>query len=187
MNSAEIKESLRRTAETVRAAAHEADPGAGAALARYGMVVLGERSFTSIAGYWPIRTEIDIRPLLSALAENGRDTVLPVMAGRGESLIFRRWRPGTALDAGRFGTAHPPAAASAIEPDVLLVPLLAFDRRHRRLGYGAGFYDRTLASLRRRKRVLAIGVAFAAQEVQEVPADGWDEPLDLVLTERGVL
>jgi 5-formyltetrahydrofolate cyclo-ligase len=187
MSSAEIKRALRQAAEAARAAAHTADPGAGAALARYGMIVLGERSFASVAAYWPIRTEIDVRPLLSALVENGRDAALPVAPARGEPLAFRRWRPGSELEAGRFGTAQPISAAALVEPDVLLVPLLAFDRRHRRLGYGAGFYDRTLAQLRRRKRVLAIGVAFAAQEVEEVPVNGWDEPLDLVLTEHGVL
>ncbi|HVJ53872.1 MAG TPA: 5-formyltetrahydrofolate cyclo-ligase [Aliidongia sp.] len=185
MANADIKAELRRAAEERRAASYAADPGAGAVLARYAMHLLGERSFVSIAAYWPIRTEIDVRPLLLALAQNGRDTALPVIRGRGEPLEFRRWRPGFDLTPGAFGTLGP-AAAPVIEPDVLLVPLLAFDRQHRRLGYGAGFYDRTIALLRRRP-LLVLGVAFAAQEIEEVPVDSWDEPLDLVLTERGIL
>jgi len=151
------------------------------------MGVLGERSFRSIAGYWPIRNEIDLRPLLLALADAGRDVALPVVVGPDRPLEFRRWRPGAVLADGRFGLSHPPDGAPAIEPDVLLVPLLAFDRRHHRLGWGAGFYDRTLAGLRARKRVLAIGVAYSAQRVDELPVDGWDEALDLVLTEQGVV
>jgi 5-formyltetrahydrofolate cyclo-ligase len=106
---------------------------------------------------------------------------------RDRPLEFRRWRPGATLVIDRFGIAHPPADAAVIEPDVLLVPLLAFDSRHYRLGYGAGFYDRTLADLRARKTILAIGVAYSAQRVAEVPLDGWDEALDLVLTEQGVV
>ncbi len=187
MSPADAKTMLRGTAETARAAAHAANPDAGAALARHAMHVLGERSFLTISAYWPIRTEIDVRPLLSALAHNGRDTALPIVPPRGRPLSFRRWRPGMALETGPFGTAHPPDTATPIEPDVLLVPLLAFDRQHRRLGYGAGYYDLTLASLRRHHKILALGVAFAAQEVEEVPADSWDEPLDLVLTDQGVL
>jgi 5-formyltetrahydrofolate cyclo-ligase len=188
MTEESVKAALRRTAETVRAKAHAELGGvAGEALARHGMAVLGERSFLSVSAYWPIRTEIDIRPLLSALVNNGRDAALPVVAGRGQPLQFRRWRPGVSLDRDAFGLAHPRPDAPIILPDVVLVPLLAFDRRHHRLGYGAGFYDRTLADLRHRKQVLAIGVAFAAQEVEEVPLDSWDEPLDLVLTERGVV
>jgi 5-formyltetrahydrofolate cyclo-ligase len=187
MIPAEIKQTMRRTAEAIRATAQAGEPDAGAALARYGMVVLGERSFVSVAAYWPFRTEIDVRPLLCALVENGRDTALPVMGGRSDPLGFRRWRPGAELATDRFGVSHPTDSAAPVDPDVVLVPLLAFDRGHRRLGYGAGFYDRTLTLLRRRKRILAIGVAFAAQEVEEVPAEAWDEPLDLVLTERGIL
>jgi len=184
---AQAKAALRRSAEAARAAAHAAGGDAATALARHGMVVLGERGFQTIAGYWPMRSEVDLRPLLAALADAGRDVALPAVLGPGRPLEFRRWRPGGALAPGRFGTAQPPPEAGIIEPDVLLVPLLAFDARHYRLGYGAGFYDRTLAALRARKRVLVLGVAYSAQRVDEVPADSWDEPLDLVLTEHGIV
>ena len=182
------KAALRRSAETARAAAHAAvGAEAAEALARHGIQVLAERSFRSVAGYWPMRTEIDLRPLLIALANTGREVALPAVTRLGQPLDFRRWRPGMALATGRFGTQHPPEDAKRIEPDVLLIPLLAFDRRHFRLGYGAGFYDRTLADLRARKTVLAVGVGFAAQRVEAVPVDPWDQRLDLVLTEQGIM
>ena len=175
-------------AGAARAAAHaESAAAAAAALAHHGMVLLAERGFRSVAGYWPMRDEIDLRPLLLALADTGRDVALPAVTAPGEALEFRCWRPGAALVAGPFGTAHPGPEARAVEPDVVLVPLLAYDHRHHRLGYGAGFYDRTLAGLRARKKVLAIGVAYSAQRVAEVPVDSWDEALDLVLTEHGVV
>jgi 5-formyltetrahydrofolate cyclo-ligase len=179
---------LRHSAEAVRAAAHAAGGvEAAQALARHGLSVLRERRFRSVSGYWPMRSEMDLRPLLAALAEIGREVALPAVIGLGQPLEFRRWQPGSALATGRFGTAHPPPEAGAIDPDVLLVPLLAFDARHYRLGYGAGFYDRTLAGLRARKKILAIGVAYSAQRVGDVPVDGWDEALDLVLTEHGIV
>jgi len=182
------KTALRQSAEVVRAMAHEEGGSAAAdALARHGMGVLGERSFRSVSGYWPMRSEMDLRPLLGALANAGRDVALPAVIGLGQPLQFRRWRPGAVLATGRFGTEHPPPEAPVIEPDVLLVPLLAYDDRHYRLGYGAGFYDRTLAGLRARKQILVIGVAYSAQRVADVPVDGWDEALDLVLTERGIV
>ena len=185
---AQAKAALRPSAEAARAASH-ASGGAEAAeaLARHGIQVLAERNFRSVSGYWPMRSELDPRPLLVALANTGREVALPAVTGFGRPLEFRRWRPGMVLAAGRFGTQHPPPDAKPVEPDVLLVPLLAFDRRHYRLGYGAGFYDRTLADLRARKTVLAIGVAFAAQRIEAVPIDSWDQPLDLVLTEQGIV
>jgi 5-formyltetrahydrofolate cyclo-ligase len=186
--AADAKVALRRAAEAARAVSHAATGTAAAqALAGHGMALLGERCFRTVAGYWPMRGEIDLRPLLLALADGGRDVALPIVIAPNRPLEFRRWRPGVALVTDRFGIAHPSPDAAALEPDVLLVPLLAFDRRHYRLGYGAGFYDRTLAALRARKKVLAIGVAYSAQRVEEVPLDGWDEALDLVLTEHGVV
>jgi 5-formyltetrahydrofolate cyclo-ligase len=182
------KAALRPSAESARAAAHGRDGAAAAeALAQYGMALLGERRFRSIAGYWPMRSEMDVRPLLAALADTGREVALPVVLNLGQALEFRRWRPGAVLAAGRFGTAHPPPPARIVEPDVVLVPLLAFDDRHHRLGYGAGFYDRTLARLRARKKLLAVGVAYSAQHVAEVPVGSLDAALDLVLTERGIV
>jgi len=173
------KAALRLAAAGKRDAAHAGGgEAAAAAVARHGIGVLGERSFRTVSGYWPMRSELDIRPLLSLLADTGRDVALPVVLGPGQPLEFRRWRPGQ---------AHPAPEAKRLEPDVLLVPLLAFDAGHHRLGYGAGFYDRTLAALRRHKPILAIGVAYAAQRVEAVPRDAWDQALDLVLTEEGLL
>ncbi len=133
------------------------------------------------AGYWPIGTEIDIRPLLHRLAANG-PVLLPVTPPRGQPLIFRRWEPGDVLQSERFGTSAP--AGELMVPDVILVPLLAFDARGGRLGYGAGYYDRTLAALPGRR---TIGCAFAAQQVTRVPMDENDVRMDAIATEREVL
>jgi 5-formyltetrahydrofolate cyclo-ligase len=187
-NISKRKAELRRSAASVRLAAHTSGGAdAAAALARHGMEVLAERRFTSVAGYWPIRSEIDVRPLMAALAESGRDVLLPVVVQVGHKLVFRRWHPGMELEPGPFGTVHPSAACPTIDPDVVLVPMLAFDGQHRRLGYGAGHFDVTLGGLRARKHLLAIGVGYAAQRVDEVPTDGGDEPVDLVLTEHGIV
>ena len=106
---------------------------------------------------------------------------------RGEPLRFRAWRPGDALRPGRFGTLEPPVEAAEVEPGVLFVPLAGFDRRGHRLGYGAGYYDGALARLRARGRVLAVGIAFAEQEVEAVPAEPHDERLDALVTDAGLL
>jgi 5-formyltetrahydrofolate cyclo-ligase len=140
-----------------------------------------------VSGFWPMPREIDIRPLLLALAGRGHPIVLPRTPRRGLALGFHRWRPGDPLEAGRMGILEPPAWAEALDPDHLLVPLVAFDCGMRRLGHGAGYYDRTLAGLRARKPVFALGVGFAAQQVERVPAGPDDALLDAVATERGVL
>lgn len=140
-----------------------------------------------MAGYSPFRTEIDGRPLLRRLAGLGAVVALPVTPAKGADapLGFRRVDPERALAPGRYGIAEPDETCPPVEPDLLLVPLLAFDRRGGRLGYGAGWYDRTLAALRATKPVLAIGLAYAAQEVERVPTDPHDVPLEGVCTERG--
>jgi 5-formyltetrahydrofolate cyclo-ligase len=136
-----------------------------------------------VAGYWPMGDEIDPRPLMLAL---GRCLALPVVTGRGQPLEFRAWQLGEEMEPGLFGTTHPLAHAAVVQPDLVLVPLLAFDRQGFRLGYGGGFYDRTLDMLRRKRHLSAIGVAYAAQEVPEVPHDGRDQRLDGVATEGGL-
>ena len=136
-----------------------------------------------IAGYWPMGDEMDPRPLMLALASRGHAMALPVTPPRGQPLAFRAWAPGTALRAGPMGTSEPVAGAE-LRPDVLLVPLLAFDRAGRRLGYGGGYYDRTLAALPGAK---AIGIAYAGQEMAEVPAGPQDMRLPLIATEAGVI
>jgi 5-formyltetrahydrofolate cyclo-ligase len=134
-----------------------------------------------IAGFWPMGSEIDIRPLLQALAARGYPLALPVTPRRGNPLRFRAWAFGAPLAAGPIGTRQPPPEAPEVVPDLLLVPLLAFDRAGRRLGYGGGYYDRTLAALPGAAR---IGVGFAAQEMAEVPAGPEDVRLPLIATER---
>ncbi len=126
--------------------------------------------------------EIDIRPLLETLHQRGHSIVLPETKGRGNPLIFRQWHPGAPMIQERFGTMRPDGPV--LDPSYLLVPLLAFDRAGRRLGYGGGFYDRTLARL---PHARAIGCAFAAQELDEVPVGAYDAPLDAVATEAGVI
>jgi len=140
-----------------------------------------------IAGYWPIRDEIDPRPAMRALAERGFRLALPVSLARGEPLAFRAWVPGDRLAPDIMRIEAPLPSAPLLTPALLLVPLLAFDRACRRLGYGAGFYDRTLASLRRTSETLAVGLAFAVQEVARVPFGSGDAPLDAVATEAGVV
>jgi 5-formyltetrahydrofolate cyclo-ligase len=140
-----------------------------------------------VAGFMPMKTEINPLPLMRKLAEGGARLALPVVAGRGKPLIMRAWAFGAPLAAGVWGIREPPASAPAVAPDILIVPLLAFDRCGHRIGYGAGYYDLTIAALRARQAVLAIGLAFAAQEIATVPATPHDAPLDLVLTEREVI
>lgn len=138
----------------------------------------------AVSGFWPIGAEIDVRPLLLSLSSSGHAAALPVVMGRGQPLVFRAWKDGDAMGVGPFGIREPLDSAAEIVPQVLLVPLLAFDRAGYRLGYGGGFYDRTLADLRSRGDVVAIGVAWAGQEVPHVPHDNYDQRLDWILTER---
>jgi len=140
-----------------------------------------------VAGYWPLGSELDVRPLLLHLRSFGRSVALPVSGPRGQALTFRAWDPAEPLAAGRYGIHEPGADRPEVVPGVLLVPLLAFDRTGHRLGYGAGYYDRTLDALRAVRPVLAVGVAFAAQEVEAVPCAGHDERLDWIVTERVAL
>jgi len=142
---------------------------------------------TIVSGFMPLKSEINPLPLMRKLAEAGATLALPVVAGRGKPLIMRAWKWGEPLAAGVWGIREPKPEAPEVEPDILLVPLLAFDRAGHRIGYGAGYYDMTINRLRMRKPVVAIGIAFAAQEVPAVPATPRDERLDLVLTEREVI
>ncbi|HJY16996.1 MAG TPA: 5-formyltetrahydrofolate cyclo-ligase [Xanthobacteraceae bacterium] len=137
-----------------------------------------------VSGFMPLKSEINPLPLMKTLAEAGAALALPKIDGRGKPLVMRAWPWGAPLDAGQWGIREPKADAPEVDPDILLVPLLAFDRTGHRIGYGAGYYDMTIARLRSRKTITAVGIAFAMQEVSTVPATERDAPLDLVLTER---
>jgi 5-formyltetrahydrofolate cyclo-ligase len=184
----EAKRALRMEAEIRRHEAATTDDGrAGARLAERFLDSVTVPAGAVVSGFWPIRTEIDVIPLLHALAARGHTLALPVVVGPARPLVFRAWREGDAMAEGPYGIREPLADVPEVAPHVLLVPLLAFDRAGWRLGYGGGFYDRSLAALRERSATMAIGVAWAAQEVAAVPRDGRDQPLDWVVTEREAL
>jgi len=184
----ETKRALRKEAAARRREAAAADDGsAGARLAERFLEVIDVPASAPVSGFWPIRTEIDVMPLLRALAARGHPIALPVVAGAAQPLVFRAWREGDTMAEGPWGIREPLDGAPEIAPQVLLVPLLAFDRTGYRLGYGGGFYDRSLAALRGKGAAVAVGAAWAAQEVAAVPRDGRDQPLDWVVTEREAL
>jgi 5-formyltetrahydrofolate cyclo-ligase len=142
---------------------------------------------TIVSGFMPMKTEIDPLPLMRKLEGQGARLALPVLVGRGKPLVMRAWTFGEPLSEGVWGIREPEPEADEVAPDILLVPLLAFDRAGGRIGYGGGYYDRTLTALRATKKVTAVGIAFAAQEVPQVPVGAGDARLDLVLTEREVI
>ncbi|MES2666401.1 MAG: 5-formyltetrahydrofolate cyclo-ligase [Pseudomonadota bacterium] len=174
-----VKAAARKAAFAIRKPAFEAGQGQAAELLAD---VLAQYRGRALSGYMPMRTEIDPLP---AMAAHQGPVCVPVIVGKAQALRFREWSPGCALIPGEYG-ALIPAEGAWIEPEVLIVPLLAFDARGYRLGYGGGFYDRTLEGLRAKRPTIAIGFAFAAQEVAEVPIDATDQRLDLVVTETGV-
>jgi 5-formyltetrahydrofolate cyclo-ligase len=137
-----------------------------------------------VSGYAPIRSELDPAPLMKKLAAQGARLALPAVLARGKSLVFRAWVPSDRLTMGPLGILEPSPASAELIPDIMLVPLAAFDRLGHRIGYGAGHYDFTLAHLRKIKPVTTIGVGFAAQEIKAVPALAHDVALDYVLTEK---
>jgi 5-formyltetrahydrofolate cyclo-ligase len=183
----ELKAALRRAA-LARRKALPADErqAAGQAVAERGLPVDVAPGYV-VSGFSPFKSEISPLPLLRRLADAGASLALPVVTGRAQPLTMRAWSFGAPLVSGVWGIREPAADAPEVYPDILIVPLLAFDRRGYRLGYGGGFYDRTIARLRTMKPVTAVGLAFAAQQIDEVPVTPRDERLDLVLTEGGTI
>jgi len=181
----DLKRRCRARANKARVEAHAmVGETAGLALAQAGLPV-PRGDLDVISGFFPFKNEITVLPLLAKLVSEGWTTCLPIVTGEGKPLMFRTWMPGEPTKSGVWDIPIPHDSASEVAPDVLLVPMLAFDRRGYRLGYGGGYYDRTLAGLRARKNVVAIGIAYSAQEVDEIPRGAWDEPLDWIVTEQG--
>jgi 5-formyltetrahydrofolate cyclo-ligase len=183
MHAPPSKAELRAVALARRDALSQAQrPAAAQAIAKRGL----PQEISSgliVSGYSPIRNELDPIPLMQALAAQGASLALPAVMARGKSLAFRAWSPGDRLMLGPLGIPEPSPAAAELIPDIMLVPLAAFDRAGHRIGYGAGHYDFTLAHLRKIKAITAVGLAFAAQEIADVPALSHDVALDYVLTE----
>ena len=183
----EQKRALRAWAKSQRAnytAAQKAQ--AAGAIADLGLGFLPAHSATAVvSGFAPLADEFRLWPLLRRLAGEGVPLALPALQGKGNPLLFRAWRPGDETAPGVWGIAEPTPDKPSVEPDILLVPLLAFDLAGWRLGYGGGFYDRTLRRLRADKPVLAVGIAYTEQRVDAVPHLDYDERLDWVLTPSG--
>ncbi len=181
------KRTIRHAAAGVRARAADAAVTAAGQIADHFIAWRRPLSGDAVAVYWPIRSELDTRPLIRQLHAIGCRVGLPAVAGRAAPLTFRLWTPDTVMEPGAMGIDVPPTMAEEVVPRTVVAPLLAFDRRGYRLGYGGGYYDRTLANLRDGDGVLAVGVGYAAQEVAAVPVEDHDARLDAIVTEAGVL
>ena len=180
----ELKASIRTAAQVRRdALPAEARQAAAEAIAARAFP-LAIAPTTIVSGFMALKSEINPLPLMQKLSATGAQLALPAIAGRGKPLIMRAWAFGAPLDRGQWGIREPKADAPEVDPDIIIVPLLAFDRAGHRIGYGAGYYDMTIGRLRALKTVTAVGIAFAAQEVPQVPTTPRDARLDLVLTER---
>jgi 5-formyltetrahydrofolate cyclo-ligase len=142
-------------------------------------------AFAAFAGYHPTGSELDPGPLVRRLAETGAVLALPTALDREQPLVFRLWDPADVLAPDAFGVPCPPTAAPVLKPDLVIAPVLGFDRQGRRLGQGGGTYDRTLANLRAMGGVFVLGLAYCGQEVDEIPSEPHDQRLDAVLTEAG--
>lgn len=181
---AEIKVAARKAASAARKTAkRDAGAGAAQAVAENFIKALQPRPGSVVSGFLPIGSELNVLPLLDAVRAVGCAVCLPCVVAPAQPLVFRLWQPGDTLITEPFGTKAPAESAEAVAPDILIVPMLAFDRAGYRLGYGGGFYDRSLEFLRREKSVLAVGAAFSGQEVRTVPRGPFDQALDLVVTE----
>lgn len=186
-NLSDQKAELRRAAVARRDALPAQVRAAGAETLASRPFPLAIMPGAIVSGFMPLNSEINPLPLMRRLAASGARLALPVIVGRGKPLMMRSWNFGEELGRGQWNIREPKPEAAGLDPDILLVPLLVFDRTGHRVGYGAGYYDMTIAGLRARKAVTAVGIAFAAQEVPAVPATERDARLDLVLTENEVI
>ncbi len=181
------KADVRREAVARRDALPPADRAAAAAAIAARPLPVMVAPGAIVSGFSPLKSEINPVPLMRAFAAAGAQLALPVVTDKGKPLTMRAWRFGAPLVAGVWGIREPGPGAPEVFPDILIVPLLAFDRAGHRIGYGAGYYDMTIMRLRGLKSVIAIGIAYAAQEVDLVPATPRDAALDLVLTEHEII
>ena len=182
------KSEFRKTTQALRRrAAETSGPNAGISLSDHLAARFGHLVGQAFSGYMPIGTEIDVLPTIARLEQAGLYATLPVVTATEQPLKFRRWTAGTQLEPGPLRTRHPAAESPEMVPDLLIIPMLAFDSNGYRIGWGGGFYDRTLAKLRVKKEVIAIGAAFAAQQVDKIPRDHHDARLDWIATEKGLI
>lgn len=186
MDMSEEKAALRKQVFTKRREAHSARDGKELVARDHFLASRLHIGASVIAGYRPIRTEIDPTPLMEALHQAGHTLCVPVIQAAGLPLRFAVWEPGEAMTEGPFG-AEVPDELRWVEPELLIAPLVAFDLRCWRLGYGGGFYDRSLEELRAKRTTRAVGYAYAAQEVGEIPREPTDQPLDAIVTEHGLI
>ncbi len=179
------KKAARLAAAAVRAVTHETlKASASSILAKRGLPVAHNAQNQVVSIFHSFGTEISTFELFDKLAADGWTTALPIVVAKNTPLVFRQWAPGEPMVSGIWGIQIPPETALEVQPDVLLVPLLAFDRSGYRLGYGGGFYDRTLEKLRAVKKITAIGLAYSGQEVDAVLRDEHDQQLDWIITEQ---
>ena len=179
------KADLRRHFRKIRNEAAAEGVAAAITVVRHFQSMIDIPARASVAGYWPIKGEFDPRPLMARLGKAGHPLALPAVVEKDQPLVFRDWTPGDVLVEGAFGTQEPHRSAREITPDVVLVPMLAFDADGYRLGYGGGFYDRTLAQPPLCWQTLAVGLAFAAQETEILPREAHDRKLHWIVTEQG--
>lgn len=186
-HTADEKRRIRKAALKIRAKAKAVTgPLAGDLLMAQFLANITLPPQTTVAGYWPMNDEISPMPLLKRLLKDGIQCALPAVLAKGEALTFRDWRPDVELEDGPFGTSHPPRNSEVVTPGVLLVPMLAFDSEGQRIGYGGGYYDRTLIQMKAEGvPFLSVGMAFESQRVKAVPKEPLDQRLDWVITENG--
>jgi len=182
----QAKADLRRAQIARRPALHAADPEAGRRACRHFLSAIGFPAGADVSAYLPVGDEFEVLPFADTAHAFGHRVGMPVVVGKGKPLQFRLWTPETELVAGVMGIPIPPDDAEVILPRLLLVPMMAFDRQGYRLGYGGGFYDRTLALIRALDpEALAVGVCYAGLEIESVPHDHLDQRLDWIVTEEG--